>query len=196
MVSRVAKVKKKLGILAFGSLLSNPGKEISRHIVERIPYTTPFRLEYVMCSTLQGDPPTLGRWQGGKRVQTFILLLDIDATEKGLAMAKEILRKQVGGSISVKWDERSRDFRTLIYHSLRPKGIALPPSPRKLARLAVRSVVVCKEMGVPQRNGIRYLLNNIENGIITPLTEEYKKEILLVTRTETLEEAKRKLLRE
>jgi len=63
-------------------------------------------------------------------------------------------------------------------------------SAEHLARLAVDS------MSAGDRNGIRYLADNIEAGIVTPLTAAYRDAILQRTGAADLTEAESKAKRE
>lgn len=60
-----------------------------------------------------------------------------------------------------------------------------PLTGEELAKRAVKSV---KDADL-DRDGITYLQNAIKNGISTPLTPEYKREILRLTNTDSLESA-------
>src|SRR5258706_9686693 len=59
-----------------------------------------------------------------------------------------------------------------------------------LAQFAIDSVAKN-----PERNGIRYLAGNIEQGIVTPLTYAYRDEILRRTGTTSLSAAEGEILR-
>ena len=53
-------MKDTVGILAYGSLISNPGDEIKAATSEtRTGVTTPFRVEFARSSQGRGDAPTL-----------------------------------------------------------------------------------------------------------------------------------------
>lgn len=49
----------RIGILAYGSLIKEPGVEIEPLIVERIPTQTPFMVEYARLSQSRGGGPTV-----------------------------------------------------------------------------------------------------------------------------------------
>ena len=51
--------KHRIGILAYGSLIDEPGLEIEQLIIHRINCLTPFKVEYARKSGTRGDGPTL-----------------------------------------------------------------------------------------------------------------------------------------
>jgi hypothetical protein len=69
----------------------------------------------------------------------------------------------------------------------------LDPNPRRLAELAIRSAG--SGAGRRGRDGISYLIDIRKNGVETPLTPEYEREILRLTGAETLEQAREMLAR-
>ena len=62
---------------------------------------------------------------------------------------------------------------------------ACPKLVEYLAQLAIKSVPLADE----GRDGITYLRDAISAGIRTPLTEEYRDEVLRLTGADTLDEA-------
>ncbi len=71
-----SQLKKKIGILAFGSLIGDPGKELLPKIIMRIKTPTPFGVEYVRYSQTRGGAPTLVPHPDGVPVDGEILVLD------------------------------------------------------------------------------------------------------------------------
>lgn len=72
-----------IGILAYGSLIEEPGQAISDLIIKRISTVTPFPIEYARISSSRDGAPTLIPFEGGCQVQAQILVLrpDISAEE-------------------------------------------------------------------------------------------------------------------
>lgn len=66
-----------------------------------------------------------------------------------------------------------------------------PLTPTNLANFAIKSVK--EAAGSKKEDGISYLLDIKQQGIKTPLINEYEKEILRLTSTNTLEEALQKM---
>ena len=63
-------------------------------------------------------------------------------------------------------------------------------SPLTAEGLAERAVESARlEAGLTNRDGISYLIDTKESGIITPLAEPYENEILRITGAETLTDA-------
>jgi len=72
--------KKEIGILAFGSLIHDPGLELEPKIGMRIRTPTPFPVEYARFSAKRAGGPTLVRHESGSPVSAEILVLDDEVT--------------------------------------------------------------------------------------------------------------------
>lgn len=195
--------KNKIGILAYGSLINDPGKEIEPLIVDRIKCKTPFYVEFARTSSSRGGAPTLIPFETGKEIDATILVL-LDDVE--LKYAKDILwrrerhvfddkeYKEVENPkenrIVVKSIEDFKGIETVIYTSL-GKNIDGEVTADKLSLLAIKSIL--GNAGDERKDGIRYLLDIKNNSITTNLSDEYEKLILEKTKTKTLEEAIKKL---
>jgi cation transport regulator ChaC len=90
-----------VGIFGYGSLLSDPGKDIGPHIVERIPHVSPWKIEYARRSESRGGGPTLVIHKRGATVNGEILVLDVG--ESRLAAVREWL-----------WERENRPRRRCI----------------------------------------------------------------------------------
>ncbi|MCA0349549.1 MAG: hypothetical protein LCH35_09850 [Bacteroidetes bacterium] len=195
--------KYKVGILAYGSLIDNPGKEIEPLIIDRINCKTPFKVEFARTSSSRGGAPTLIPYKTGNEVNAVILVLE-NSTD--LAQAKSILwrreRHKFDGKeyvdivsptlnqvvvLSVKDFE---DVETVIYTSI-GKNIEGEVNAEKLSQLAIASIL--SDAGDEKKDGIRYLLDAKNNSIVTGLSPQYEQLILNSTEAETLEEAIEKL---
>src|SRR5688572_18415404 len=64
-----------VGILAYGSLIEDPGAEIRPRIVRRIATQTPFPVEYGRLSRKRGCGPTVVPHVAGSQVSAVILVL-------------------------------------------------------------------------------------------------------------------------
>jgi hypothetical protein len=191
----------KVGILAYGSLQSNPGKEIKSAIVSRIEnVTTPFEIEFAHRSETRNDAPTLVPVStGGKRSRSQILVLNenIDEVEASnmlwrrethqVGSGKKYERPATPGKNTV-LIERVTDFHDIpvILYTKIAANID-PLTPQKLAELAVKSA---QSIAILQgQDGISYLVDAKKNGIQTPLMPAYEKEILKIIGAESLEHA-------
>ncbi|MEX2278702.1 MAG: hypothetical protein WEA76_01295 [Acidimicrobiia bacterium] len=191
----------RLGVLAFGSLISNPGWELDEITAERLTaVATPFRVEYARHSLVRGGAPTLVPVnQGGSRVSGVMLVIadGIDLAEvRDRTYRRE--RNAVGSGLRYRHvDNPSPDAVHLpvigplagidaVIHVVLGDTIPDPDrTPENLARMAIASVSK-NEAG---RDGISYLRDAIGAGIETPLTGSYRQAILSATATESLDEA-------
>ena len=191
-----------VGVLAYGSLITEPGWElddVTDRRVDDVP--TPFRVEFARASNGRGGAPTLVPVDvGGAEVRATILVL---RTGTSLTEARNITyRREIG---------RIGDSERLYVHKESPgkddvvlrvlndfTGIdrviytdicaTIPVSKRTgfhLAGLAIESVAKAG----PCKDGITYLRNALSAGITTPLSDEYRKEVLRMTNAATLEKA-------
>lgn len=78
-----------IGILAYGSLIDDPGGEIEPYIIKRIEIETPFPVEFARSSrTRDGAPTLVPVSQGGSTVHAVILVLDREVSE---SQARDVL---------------------------------------------------------------------------------------------------------
>lgn len=185
-----------VGILAYGSLIDEPGNELAaviEHVVRGID--TPFPIEFARKSLSRGDAPTLVPYSEGAPVRAAILKL---ATT--VAQATDMLwRRETRTSDNTRpypgtrpdrpnavRVEKLRDFagvETVLYTAI---GANVSPlTATRLAELAIASVAKAR----PGLDGISYLLSAKANGIATSLSPAYEAEILRMLRVETLEDA-------
>jgi hypothetical protein len=192
---------KTIGILAFGSLIDNPGKEIEAVLVgRRRKVMTPFRVEFARKSIKRGYAPTLVPvHSGGSPVQAQILLVDTSEQDaKDRLWRRETNKVGQGGHYKHHPDPGPNTLIIDRYDNFQDIAVVLaarfaatinPLSAEHLAYLAIKSVA-STEAG---RDGIAYLIDAKRNGITTPLSSAYEREILQRTQTRDLEEALRKL---
>jgi hypothetical protein len=189
------------GILAYGSLLTDPGEELAEMTVDRIPVTTPFPVEYARSSRGRAGAPTLVPVPEGcgARVQAQILLLRPDLRDD--AAAHKLYRRETNrvGEYGVYYVEKRQLEKNdpvlikfvkdlggvpyVFYTWLQPNlDVVLDPDlsveakAAHLAQLAVESVT--EKTYAKDRDGIRYLADAIAHGVETPLTAAYRAAIL------------------
>jgi hypothetical protein len=189
------------GILAYGSLLVDPGAEIDAATVEHILVTTPFPVEYARSSGTRAGAPTLVPVQEGlgAPVQAQILLMRPDMRD--YLVADMLYRRETNrvGDFNVRYDKDAQQKKRdpVLVKAVEglggvPHVFCTWPKPNidlvldagrtdeekaaHLADLAVRSVTA--ETYPAGRDGIRYLANAIAHGIRTPLTEAYRAAVL------------------
>jgi hypothetical protein len=193
--------KKRIGILAFGSLIHDPGPELEPKIVMRIKTQTPFPVEYARYSgKTRGGAPTLIPHESGSPVSAEILVLD---DETPIDEARDMLwrreRRKTGtgeryaegtsaNSVLVREIGDSPCVSTVLYTDFCTDGKIGNPTAEELAKCAIQSVAKADE----GKDGISYLMNTIACGIDTPLTSAYRDEILKQTEAASLGEALRK----
>ncbi|BBO79614.1 hypothetical protein DSCO28_01800 [Desulfosarcina ovata subsp. sediminis] len=198
----------KIGILAYGSLIEDPGGELSPYIVKKIPnVATPFNIEFARKSRKRGDGPTvIPVKNGGSSVKAYILELNdnIDIEKaKDLLWRREtgdkdsnshyaLPKNQTVNHVIIESISDYPDFDHILYTNIGSNIDNLDPV--NLAKLAIDSAK--SSAGEKGEDGINYLLSVKRQGILTPLMPDYEKEILKQTDTESLEEAISKIRKE
>lgn len=188
-----------IGILAYGSLIDDPGAELSAVILEvRKDILTPFKVEYARASRKRDGGPTLVPLDTGGQVSAALIVLNPAVTlpqatdmlyrrEIGHVGSLETFRLGAAGENRVQVNRLCNFFGVVhvLYTSI-PANIT-PLSPRELARRAIESAR--GPAGANQQDGISYLRQAIENGTVTPMTSDYVKAILETTGAEDLKAA-------
>ena len=189
--------KHAIGILAYGSLITDPGDEIAPLIRTRITTRTPFPVEYGRFSRTRGGAPTLVPVSEGAPVNAEILVLDdSDLIEAARDMLWRRERHKVGSgeqykegpppnSVLVRVIHDDPRVETILYTDFHPEGKTTPRDPKALAAAAIASVARAE----PGKDGITYLRDNITVGIHTPLTDAYRDNILKQSYATTLDDA-------
>ncbi len=178
-----------IAIFAYGSLLSDPGEKLGPRIITRLPRPSPWPIEYARRAKLRGDGPTLVIHKSGATVQGQLLVMD--ARSDAIDEVEEWLWEREGkparsGVKRMAWE----GFRIALYCDLEANLGDVTLSGELLAGFAIDSVGKN-----PARNAVRYLAQNIEQGVITPLTFAYRDAILHATGARDLMQAEKFLLR-
>jgi hypothetical protein len=190
------------GILAFGSLLSQAGNEL-REITDRIESNiqTPFQVEYARRSKSRADAPTLVIVPAGLGSQVngaiFVLKEDADTkTAKDILFRRELHMKADKNEPYDDAAQRAKkdalvietlvhfhEFGEIHYTGFKPNfteildaSLGQEEKAELLALAAIDSLT--KETFYKGLDGIRYLHDNIQAGVITPLTEPYNQALL------------------
>jgi hypothetical protein len=182
-----------VGILAFGSLIDEPGAGLGAVTVRRVALETPFPVEFARSSATRGGAPTLTRVSsGGASVPAVLLVLD-EAVTVAAARALLYQRETRSGEAivpdGVDWIEELPGFRatsTCLYAAL-AANIPPPLTGEKLAELALRSAA--SAAGADRRDGISYLAQQKRRGARTPLMPHYDRALLARTGARDLDEA-------
>jgi len=186
-----------IGILAYGSLVRDPGIEIGPVIVQRISARTPFPVEYARFSGTRGGAPTVVPHSSGNPVTAEVLVLSDSMSleeAKNLLWRRETRNEGSGRAYQERFGPNAVLVRDspgfcnldhVLYTDFNPSGKLTAPDPRELARAAVESVA----KAMSGKDGISYLMDLISAGVVTALTARYQKEILIVTNSGSLREA-------
>jgi hypothetical protein len=193
-----------VGILAFGSLITHPGKPILEATERRIQCTTPFKIEYGRISAGRNEAPTLIPVEDtdvGKPVNAIILVLKDGYTlqdAKNLLYNRERWKPDANKRYVVPDNPTSNnilipeldDFEgvdKVIYTSFLKQSEYMSLDAASLAEYAIKSFKA--DGGKSMRDGIHYLLNAKNAGIETELSTDYENAILKATGSTSLEDA-------
>ncbi len=192
----------KIGILAYGSLIEDPGSEIEPLIDSRITdIETPFKIEFSRTSSSRGGAPTLILDNNGSFVNGQILVLKNNIS---LEEAKDILwRRETRKEGKYKEIENPplnkvivvvlKKFKDIDYVLYTKIGANIEnPTADKLSTLAIESAK--KDAGKKGKDGISYLISVKNQDIRTPLMSTYEESILQKLNVETLEEAHKSIM--
>lgn len=193
-------MKQSVGILAYGSLLEDPGPEIEPLIRSRMEAKTPFAVEYARKSMERAGAPTLVPVaHGGARVNATILIVDASAES-----ARDMLyRREINNFDPTKRyrSDRKRGPNTVVVDQvLNFSGVDVvlytdidatikDPTPERLAALALESAKALDN----GRDGISYLINAKKHGIRTALSDAYEEEVKKLLGASDLAEALQKV---
>lgn len=192
-------VARDVGILAYGSLIGDPGRELLPATTERIRCITPFPVEFARSSQSRKGAPTIVPFDTGGEVAAEILVVSLSAVDAthmlyrrelhavGSEKLYQVPKFRSPNTVTV---ERLEDFhgvRTVLFTSIGANIVG--PTPEKLAALAITSAKALLD----GRDGISYLIAALAAGIETPLTPSYRDAILRLTGTEDLPSALQKL---
>jgi hypothetical protein len=183
-----------IGILAYGSLIHDPGHEIGSHILRRIPTETPFPVEFARLSAKRGDAPTVVPHPSGKPVRSEVLVL---SDQVSIDDAKSLLWRRETGRKGIYREKASpnavviRDIPGfcgldhILYTDFNNSGKIDHPDPVFLADAAICSMKKASN----GQDGISYLIACMDSGVETPLTRRYSEEILHKSHVKSLSEA-------
>jgi hypothetical protein len=194
-------MKASVGILAFGSLIDNPGAEIEAVVVGRkLNVRTPFGVEFGRSSIKRAGAPTLvPLQQGGCPILAQILLVNVSEEEaKDRLWKREVNRVGQGGHYvhhanpgpNTLVVDRYENFEGVkVVLAARFAATIAPLMAARLAELAIESA----RLDRTGRDGISYLIDAKRNGIKTLLSDAYEREILRRTQARDLDAALRKI---
>jgi len=186
-----------IGILAYGSLITDPGKEIgdmTQQIIRDV--VTPFCVEYARKSRTRNGAPTLTPVScelGGKVKGVIFMMKETvdEQTAMDMLYRREIhnvgtnkgYNTQSPGEIRIECVKNFLGVDTVLYTVIKPNFeeiLNMSISPQQKAALLAEAAInsLNQKTYSAGTDGISYLNNNIQNGITTPLTDPYREEIL------------------
>jgi hypothetical protein len=190
-----------VGILAYGSLIADPREEIRNATVEiKKGVVTPFKVEFARSSRTRCGAPTLVPVDvGGAEVLAWIFVLDVSEKEA----ANRLWRREtdaVGSGKNYKRPKKPGQNSVVVDHLENFEGVGVvlyakisanipDVDAEKLASLAIISARALDN----GRDGISYLLRARANGVETPLSAKYEREILRRLKAKNLKDALRKV---
>lgn len=191
-----------VGILAYGSIVTDAGTEILPLIVRRHSVVTPFPIEFVRLSRTRGGAPTVAPHHAGVGVRAQLLELVPAVSEAAAAdllwrretsnvgSRREYRESTSANAVLVRRIESFHDIDCVVYTDFNQSGKVAFPNAEQLAHAGIESV----RHAAKGRDGISYLMDLIDLGIRTSLTEGYKNAILALTAAPDLNTAREKVL--
>lgn len=191
---------KPVGVLAYGSLINDPGPELELATVRRLDTETPFHIEFARSSSKRGGAPTLVPVEsGGSRVAAVVLVM-----EQGIGRDKAadmLWRRETSQTESSKrYLTPTRITENTVVVKELPEFAGLdvvlytwitaniePLTADRLAELAWASA--CGTAGGEKRDGISYLIQAQQADIATPLMPAYEEAILQRSGAKTIDQA-------
>ena len=194
-----------VGILAYGSLIEEPGKELGPLIRERIEgAATPFCVEFARSSSSRGGAPTVVPvGDDGSSVQAVILVLDSTLSverAEDLLWRRETRNECTNNHYNPPQNPGPNDVIVKRLQSFYGVGTVLytyiganieKRTPEHLADLAICSAR--GDAGASGKDGINYLISLKKQGVRTPLMKGYEAAILEKTGVATLDDAFKKI---
>jgi hypothetical protein len=186
-----------ISILAYGSLISDPGPEIGKRVSDEIQTMTPFPVEYVWISRTRGGAPTVAPHNCGKPVKAKVFVLQDGISLQNArsmlwrretgneGLAREYRESSASNAVVVRDLQGFCGLDHVLYTDFNPCDKLSHPDPQELARYAVGSVAEAPD----GRDGISYLMDLINVDVETELTLAYQKAILTLMGTSNLADA-------
>lgn len=113
----------KVGILAYGSLIFDPGKEIIEATVEvKCDVVTPFNVEFARSSKTRGGAPTLVPVEEGQPVAAKLFLLNVDECEAANRLYRREINK-VGSGKCYEQNDNPREDKIVVERLEKFKGV-------------------------------------------------------------------------
>lgn len=191
-----------IGILAYGSLITHPGREIESILDHVIPdVQTSFPVEYTRRSRSRAGAPTLvpvptgcgspvkavvlvlKKYTRKKKAQNFLYRRELHQEGDPTVNYDDQAQRQKRDALVIESMKNQFGLSVVYYAALKPNfteildaKCTLEEKAKLLAQAAIDSLT--QETYAKGMDGIQYLADNIEAGVITALTEPYRQAIL------------------
>ena len=191
-----------IGILAYGSLITHPGQEIESVLDHVIPdVMTPFPVEYARRSRSRAGAPTLvpipigcgtpvnavvlvlKKYTRKKKAQNFLYRRELHKEGDPKVFYDDQVQRQKRDALVIETMKTQFGLSVIYYTALKPNFTEILDAKRTLeekvellARAAIDSLT--QETYAKEMDGIQYLADNIEAGVVTTLTEPYEQAIV------------------
>lgn len=185
-----------VGILAYGSVIDDPGEEIEAATLRRVDAVTPFSVEFARSSSSRAGAPTLVPVKdGGSHVNAKIFVVNLTEVGAGSMLWRRETGQVGSGKTYVRPQTQSAnhvlierfgglgEIDSVVYTNIAAN--ITPLTAKNLASLAIKSARALDD----GRDGISYLINAKKCGIKTVLSDEYEAEIKAEVGAANLEEA-------
>jgi len=191
-----------IGILAYGSLITHPGPEIESVLDHMIPdVLTPFPVEYARRSQSRAGAPTLvpvpfdcgtpvkavvlvlKKYTRKKKAQNFLYRRELHKEGDPKVFYDDQVQRQKRDALVIETMKNQFGLSVIYYTALKPNfteildtKLTQEQKAELLARAAIDSLT--QETYGKGMDGIQYLADNIEAGVVTTLTEPYEQAIV------------------
>lgn len=187
-----------LGILAYGSLIDDPGAELRDRLVGQSEVITPFEVEFARRSSERGGAPTLVPvMNGGAQVKAVVLLLDDRLSVEDATHMLYRRERHLTDRTTKYTSTRNPGKNTVVidrlgnFHSIQVVLFTrIAANIQELTGTALATMAIGSAVRAGRgKDGISYFIAAKKNGIVTPLSADYEREILRQTGTDKLEAA-------
>ena len=191
-----------IGILAYGSLITHPGQEIESVLDHVIPdVMTPFPVEYARRSRSRAGAPTLvpipigcgtpvnavvlvlKKYTRKKKALNFLYRREVHREGDLKVIYEDQAQRQKRDALVIESMQNQFGLSVIYYTALKPNfteildtKLTQEQKAELLARAAIDSLT--QETYAKEMDGIQYLADNIEAGVVTTLTEPYEQAIV------------------
>jgi hypothetical protein len=191
-----------IGLFAYGSLITHPGHEIESVLDHVIPdVMTPFPVEYARRSQSRAGAPTLvpvptgcgasvkavvlvlKQYTRKKKAQNFLYRRELHQEGDLEVIYDDQVQRQKRDAMVIETMKNQFGLSVIYYTALKPNFTEILDTKltqEQKAELLVRAAIDSVTQGTyaKEMDGLQYLADNIEAGVVTVLTEVYAQAIL------------------